>query len=243
MPIIRRYCGSFLICIVSLMVLAVLISLGFWQLERAEEKKGLLIDAKNKSYGNVIDLNSLETRGVSLNSLRYRLGKVKGTFDGERQFLLDNQVKGGVVGYNVLTPLTTATGGVIFVDRGWVAQGLTRELKPDVSLFQSEGVVDIEGEIYLPLGKAYSLGGMDTGEIVWPRVIQYLDFDLMAERLGVSAAPLTLRLSPQAKDGYLREWPVVAGEPEKHWGYAFQWFGMALALFILLVLTSIRRHK
>ncbi len=241
MTLIRRYCGSLFLCLLALVMLVALCSLGVWQLNRAAEKEAIIISASERMGEDVFDLSELVSEMKMPDGLRYRRAMAEGVFLGEKQFLLDNQVKNGRVGYNVLTPLKLSGGAIVLVDRGWVPQGISRELKPDVAV-DSESAVRIEGTAYIPLGEAYSLGGMDEGELVWPRVIQYLDFEEIGRRLGVSILPLTLRMDPGLPGGYLREWAVVSSGPEKHLAYAFQWFAMAFVLLVLLIINA-KRHR
>jgi surfeit locus 1 family protein len=83
---------------------------------------------------------------------------------------------------------------------------------------------------------------MDDGQLGWPRVIQYLDFEVMGERLGRPVAPLTVRLDPdRALRIRARQWaPVVPMGAERHLGYALQWFGLALALVVIVLVLLLR---
>ena len=241
MQLIRVYCGSWLLCLVAITSLVLLLSLGTWQLGRAVEKEELLADQKSKSEQSVVVLSTLLNDGRPIDDYRYRDVQVSGKYDSSHQFLLDNQVKNRRVGYNVITPLYTEAGEIVLVDRGWVPMGLSRQLTPNVALDDEALMRVVEGSLYTPLGEAYSLGAMDDGEITWPRVIQFLDFEAMSNRVGGDVLPLVVRLSPAMDDGFLREWPIVAAGPEKHLGYAFQWFMMAFVLATLLIVLSRRR--
>ncbi len=218
-------------------MLLLFLALGNWQLDRAHEKQLLLDKAKAASTGEPI---ALPLDRTDYTVLRYAPVEVSGRYDTDRQFLLDNEVRNGEVGYSVLTPLKIrGSDKAVLVDRGWVRQGLTRQLLPDVKFEQSEDLV--RGTVYVAFGKGFHLGGADDGEIVWPRVIQFVDFDVLARRLGYDLLPLVIRLSPEAPDGYLRQWKTVNMGPERHLGYAVQWFALATAMAVIFLILLFRK--
>jgi len=47
-------------------------------------------------------------------------------------------------------------------------------------------------------------------------------------------------LDPAAPDGYRRNWRPSDFGPERHIGYAFQWFALAVTLVILYLAWSFR---
>ena len=63
---------------------------------------------------------------------RFRPVTVSGTFDAEHQILLDNKIRGGRVGYDVITPLVLSDRRIVLVDRGWIAAGPSRAQLPQV---------------------------------------------------------------------------------------------------------------
>lgn len=218
-------------------LLGLLIGLGTWQLSRAEEKSALLDLYRERSESPPA---SLEYGFARLDQLRFRHVELSGQFLPDRQFLLDNQISNGRVGYRVLTPLRVAgRDDLILVDRGWVPQGATRADLPSVAV--SPDPRRITGIVYVPLGEGLRLGGMDEGQHTWPRVVQYVDFEMIARRLMHPVAPFTVRLDPAMPEGYLREWQIVAVTPERHLAYAIQWFGLALVLAVGFVILNIER--
>ena len=101
----------------------------------------------------------------------------------------------------------------------------------------------LEGLIYVPYSEPFSLGGMDEGETRWPRVIQFLDFAALEQRLGAPLRPFVLRLDPALEHGYRRDWKIAAISPDKHLAYAFQWFALAVAVAVVFLVLSLRRRK
>ncbi len=222
-----------------LVMLGLFVSLGVWQVNRARYKQTLVDKAVARESGAEIPL-PLDLDDYS--GLRYQPVSAVGRYDVDHQLLLDNQVRKGQAGYSVLTPFRIrGADRYVLVDRGWIPMGLTRQLLPDVGFTQK--AVEIHGTAYTPFGKGFHLGGMDDGEFMWPRVIQFVDFGALSERLGYHLLPVIVRLSPDAPNGYLRQWKVVNMGPMRHWGYAFQWFALALAMLVILVVLFTRWGK
>ena len=110
---------------------------------------------------------------------------------------------------------------------------------PDISI--NENVRQVRGVINVP-GKAFALGEMSYEE-GWPLRIQYLDYESVSARLEVNVLPLLVMLANDELDGYARDWQPVIKGPEKNYSYMFQWFAMALAVFVLYVLNGLRQQE
>ncbi len=217
----------------------VFVSLGRWQQGRAVEKALIVGSSQRRAKQSV---KPLPMDRVEYESLRYLPVSVEGEYDNQHQFLLDNQVRNHRVGYNVFTPVKIKESEKsVLVDRGWIAQGLTRQLLPDINIGKTK--VNISGVVYVPYSKGFHLGGLDDGEFLWPRVIQFLDFDVISERLGYDLLPIVIRLSPKAENGFLREWAVVNMGPEKHYAYALQWYALALAMAIIFMILVLKKRN
>ena len=76
----------------------------------------------------------------------------------------------------------------------------------------------------------------------WPRVVQRVELDRIQEQLGKPLLPFVLRLSPASDHGYGRDWQIRTGlTPERHVGYAVQWFALAAALAGLCGWVAVKR--
>lgn len=219
-------------------LLALLLSLGFWQLDRAAQKRALLTAYGDRPSETAIRLSADFKPGPEW---RYRRAQVTGEYDVAHQFLLDNRVYQGRVGYHVLTPLRLAhSDHAILVNRGWVPQGATRADLPDLPA-PTQAVLSIEGLLDFPPEKVFVLGEGEDRDPGWPKVLQQVRLELHADQLGVPLLPVILLLAEDQPAGFVREWnPVVMG-PERHVGYAVQWFSLAAALAILYIWGSMRR--
>jgi surfeit locus 1 family protein len=218
-------------------LMGLFIALGVWQLNRAQEKQAMLLQYEARNQRPAVELRPPV---ADMPSWRHRRVRVTGHFDADRQFLLDNQVYRGRAGYHVLTPLVLAQDqSRVLVDRGWVPLGASRDQLPQVSV--TTGEVTLEGLVYVPYEEAYSLGNMDTGESGWPLRVQYIDFEQMAKRLEAPLAKMIIRLDTQSPYGYRREWQIAPFTPERHLGYAVQWFAFAATLLAIYLVVNFKR--
>lgn len=230
---------SWFILIATVVGIFCLSSLGIWQLQRAEEKKQILHDSEIQANNTP---QNISLPVYEPEKLRYKRIQLYGHYISSKQFVLDNQIHNRKVGYNILTPFKVAnTDYVVLVDRGWVPVEKSRELLPEINV--NESLREIIGVVYTPFGDPFTLGEIDNGDIQWPRLIQYLDFAVLSQRLGISLQPFTLRLDSDQQNGYLREWKIFAFSPNKHIAYAVQWFALALTLLILFIILHISKSK
>ena len=111
--------------VITLVVLGILIALGFWQLDRATQKRILLAGYTVNPNATVVQL---EPDLQSVTDLRYKFASATGYYDAKHQFLLDNRTSHGRAGYHVLTPFKLRESQVaVLVNRGWIPMGVSRE--------------------------------------------------------------------------------------------------------------------
>lgn len=237
-----RFSPPLLAVLLTILVSALFAGLGRWQIERMYQKQQILEQYEQRQTEP--PLLGLPTATADLEQWRYRRVQLGGRLLADRQFLLDNQVLDGRVGFNVLTPLVLNDERTVLVDRGWVALGERREDLPDIRITEEvQSISDIRGTIYVPFGKPFALDHATAGAVGWPRIIQYLDFKALGDLLGKPLVPMVVRLSAQQGEGYKRKWQVVAMSADKHLAYAVQWFGLALVPIILLLVLNLKRSK
>ena len=86
------------------------------------------------------------------------------------------------------------------------------------------------------------LGDDGYAQTNWPRLVQLIDTPKFATVLGKAVAPAVLLLSPEEPNGFRREWQAFSGiTPDRHRGYALQWFSLALALVVIYLVLNVRR--
>jgi len=229
---------TLLISFAAVALIAIFLSLGFWQLQRAEERKAADAWAEERAQLSPVYLTHFPAD--SLEELSGRHVRVRGHYL-DRQFLLDNQIHKKQVGYHVLTPFELANyEQVVLINRGWVRANSDRRQLPDVSI-PDTGEIQIEGLLYRSEVNPFTDSDFLMEGYGWPQVVQDLDYERLAERLSeLSLIAATVRLSEDQPHGFVREWPAPPMSAEKHTGYAVQWFAMAFAVLVLLLIYFLR---
>lgn len=231
-----KYRFDWKLTLLCLLLLPVLLRLGFWQLSREAEKRELQALYEQRLGSEPVAIDSVDPQS----DLQYQPVRLQGRFDNRRYFLLDNRIHEGRVGFEAIVPFVTDAGRVVFVNRGWLPANGSREQLPHAD--PVPGSVWLEGNVHVPLGDTLILGDSAPGP-GWPKLVQqadsaaaltpYLDEDAAGE-----VFPWTVRLAAHSPALLVRNWTVVNTGPEKHRGYAVQWFAMALALVLLYLYYS-----
>jgi cytochrome oxidase assembly protein ShyY1 len=234
----RRFAPPAWAVVLTGLALAAFASLGTWQLGRAREKRALT-EAFERGGQETADASG---RGFA-ELTRYQRVRLRGSYDPSHQMLLDNMPSAtGRPGYRVLTPLERADDrGWVLVDRGWVPLGATRQQLPDVAVGSAErevsGVLDSLPEPGLRVGPAAAPGAAG-----WPRVLLFPTERDVESVLGRDVESRILLLDADAPDGYERQWrPSLGFGPERHLGYAIQWFAFAVVAMVLFIALNLQR--
>jgi surfeit locus 1 family protein len=228
-----------LMTLATLVAIAGLVSLGRWQLHRADEKRSLY-DAFAQGSRGARGIRTLVAGTPALP--RYQQVRATGSYDPGRQVLIDNISNAeDQAGYYVITPFELAGGGWVLVNRGWVTLGASRADKPKIDV--SPDVREIHGRTdNLPRA------GIQMGDrmALAPPYPVVANFPTRAEIAGLlhenrwSSAGQVILLDAAEPDGYLREWRPPGFPPMRHIAYAVQWFGLAAALAVIYVVTNLR---
>jgi len=221
-----------------LFLFPLLIVLGFWQLDRAEEKRAIVDAFRANQQAATANLDTLLKGG----NQQYRPARLSGILDPSRQIILDNRVKNGRPGYEILEPMSIdgleVDGKVqlILVNRGWVPASLDRSQLPQVESVVGE--VQLRGFLYHNLRGGYRLD--DGIKLVgqWPSRVGWISVERAEELFGQSFYDYQLRLDSDSIGALETGWVTVAVQPEKHMGYAVQWFAMAVVLLIMTLIAN-----
>lgn len=217
--------------VLALLLLPGLIALGFWQLDRAEQKRHLKQLFEQRQNAPAVAIQQLDSQA----DLRYQPVFMRGHFIAEKNYLLDNKIYKGRVGYELISVFQPAASkSWLLINRGWIAGDPSRQKLPQIAPLS--GTLELKGEVYVPLGKMMVLA--ETAEQGWPRVIQQLDMARISQQLQHPVFPYTIRLAEDQPGVKQRNWPVVNVQPEKHTGYAVQWFAMAVTVVFILILAN-----
>jgi len=235
--------GKLQISIPALLVVilgaSLLLNLGLWQLERAEEKRLIENDIANRKTQSPIQLTALESK----DDKAYYHVAITGYFDNTKSLFLDNRIINGQPGFEVLQPLVIDHRSIL-VNRGWIPWPRTRNVLPDIP--NQSGIRTITGIVYIP-GEAFVLEeDILDAKTAWPKMIQALDMQKLQAvyaDTGLTIASWVLREDPGNQDFYTREWTYVSMPPARHVSYAVTWFGLALALVIIYIVVLIRTKE
>lgn len=215
---------------------AFLVSLGFWQLERADDKRSIEASIKQANTGSV----ELIKKEEGLQSKEYYEVRLQGKYLSDKQFIYDNQIVDQVSGYYVLTPYALeAQSKAILINRGFIPWNGRRDKLADIVIGQETR--EIKVQISKPI-KRMELKPSEVG-IQFPALIQSIDLQDMADRAKVDFSSVIGLLDASASNGFIRKWEPYTGSIEKHIGYAVQWFLMALVLAIIGIRIAIKQRK
>jgi len=218
----------------TLVMLPFLIHLGFWQLDRAAEKRH--IQTQLTSRANAAPL-SLQSVGEKKGDVNYYPIKLVGHFDNQHQFLLDNKTHKRQAGYHVLTPfISNGSKKIVLVDRGWIPVGKSRSVFPTIKPVQ--GKIKLFGKIYAPSKKSYVLSNQIEKSLHGLVRIQAIDYAQLGKLMKKDFYPFLVQMDPQSAHGFVREWKAISTKPEKHDAYAFQWFALAFALSVIFIAVT-----
>ncbi len=247
----RRRAGRFwLVTLAAIAMLAATVSLGRWQLSRAAQKEAL--QAQIEARKNLPPLSEGEFLALDpATEAMHRPVRLRGLWLAPHTVYLDNRQMHGIPGFYVLTPFAIEDSNrTVLIQRGWVQRNFTdrAQLAP---IQTPSGLVDVTVRIAPPpahlleLGKEAPAPGATSaaagstgsaGSSGSSPIRQNLDLEAFRSETGLPLrTDVSLLQTGPASEGLQRDWPVPALGIEKHYGYAFQWFGLAALVVILYV--------
>ena len=216
--------------------LALLISLGFWQLDRANEKRAIEDQIANANSFDVELVTSVEF----LKDREYYHVRLQGSYVGDKQFVYDNQIVDQVSGYYVLTPLVLkGDSKAVLINRGFIPWNGRRDKLADIDI--SEKLTEVKVQISKPVKRMELEASEIAGE--FPVLIQALDLDDMSTIAALDFINVVGLLSPESENGFVRQWEPYTGSIERHIGYTIQWFLMALVLAFIGIRLALKQRN
>ena len=103
------------------------------------------------------------------------------------------------------------------------------------------GVVLLAGRIAPPPSRLYEFQSADSSQGS-SRIRQNLDLAAFRTETGLALMDLSVLQTGPASEGMQREWPVIGAGVDKHYGYAFQWFGLSSLIALLYVWFQLVRR-
>ncbi len=219
--------GHALVIVAFFSALFLLICLGTWQVTRGLHKRAL----ENSLPGRTDQYTEISTKPETWHALNHRKVMLKGRWAVDKTLLLDNRVHQHTVGYELYSPFYLERDDtLVLVNRGWLdaprARETARSLTPD-----APHAARIKGHLYLPQA-GFTLGRSVAPQDHWPKVMQYFDVEQLSAVLHGAVAPAVLVLDEADERAYTRIWTPTVIRSTRHFGYAFQWWALALTLII-----------
>lgn len=218
--------------------LGVFTTLGFWQLGRAHEKESLLAAFAADATQAPLALADARLR---TDAMPYPRVRVHGRYDPKHAYLLDDQVRDGRQGLFAWAVFEPDGGGpALLVNRGFLARGNDGKL-PALPATEAEAV-ELSGLYAPPPGSGLRLGGNALPrQTNWPKSTIYIDTAEIAQDIGREVDTRVLLLDADPASGFARAWTPQILPPEKHRGYALQWFSFAIAAIVIFIVLHWRR--
>ncbi|KTD53401.1 SURF1 family protein [Legionella santicrucis] len=230
-----RFTPSWLMLILAILFFSLFVRLGFWQIQRADEKRKMIVAQKTQELQKPLFWTKSQKQ-----PLQYERIILKGNYLPQI-FLLDNQHYQHQFGYNVLSPLELPDGSIIMIDRGWVPGELSRQVFPNIII--PNEFVTLQGSVYFPSKNQWILGPSLEKKGNKVVILERLDTQLISQVLQKAVSPFIIRLDKQDANGFVREWATVSMPPQRHLAYALQWFVMALVVLIIFVALNLKKKN
>ena len=230
----QRTPGIWLAATFILIVVIALSSLGFWQLQRMAQKQQRLDSITEKQQKETVGLLT----ALQLNDPRDVDVNFTGNVDNQHLILVDNQVVDSQVGFDVIAPVLTNVGWIL-VNFGWVAApNLTRTL-PSVEVAAGES--HLRGKISEPSLNPFVRDPASVNQ-TFPALVQQVSVPRIQQMLDRKLQPYVIELTGEDSVFERRYTPGVM-PPEKHLGYAIQWFALAVAAVVVGGLAIVKKES
>ena len=234
-----------IVTLAAVLAVGVTASLGRWQLDRAAQKQTLQTAVQTRAAQPPLAsgeaLLALSPGAAQDGKQLHRTVHLRGRWLQEHTMYLDNRQMNGRPGFFVLTPLQPEGAAYsVLVQRGWIARNF-QDRTALAPVQTPPGWVDVTGRIAPGPSRLLELAGADQGPGS-SRIRQNLDLAAFSAETGLALAPVTVVQTQGPADGLLRQWPAFSTGVEKHYGYAFQWFGLSGLIALLYVWFQLVRR-
>jgi surfeit locus 1 family protein len=221
----RRWWWTTLIVIAGVFVL---IRLGYWQLDRLDQRRAFNMRVADRWREEPFDINT-HVIPADLSELEYRRVQATGEFDYENQIVLTNQTRNDAPGAILVTPLKLDDGRAVLVARGWVPFNMAEpEYWAEVEEPAAQPLIGLIQETQLlPNGNAPT--PPETPQVEWFQ----LNINAIQPQMPYELLPVFILQLPEEGRSYnklpMRDEPIVLDEGS-HLSYAVQWFMFAVIL-------------
>ena len=205
------------------LLLLLVLSLGVWQIDRGYNKKEL--------ENTFLERQSQPVKEIKYNTFLksdlYRNVVLEGRYL-DNTFLLDNRINNGKPGLKVFSPFETTNSGLVLVSRGWVEL----EDRSNLPMIKSsKNILKIQG-VLRPESKDFVLENEEMNKKNNPILVQTVNLSELSNFLGKPLSPYILELSELSESAFVKTWQPINLSSFRHFGYAVQWFGLAIVLIV-----------
>jgi surfeit locus 1 family protein len=219
----------------ALAVVVAFVNLGLWQLRRLDEVRehNATVSARLAEPPRPL-ATVLADVGADAEELAYRRVTVSGQYRPDEEILLSTRSYRGAPGHHLLTPLETAAGEGVIVDRGWVPYEL--DDPPVAAAAPGSGEVTVTGVLFPP--QPSPSGGRDRVEF-----LRQVDLDRLGRQVSIDLAPVYVLAQDEPSQALPRPAELPTLDEGNHLSYAVQWFlfaGVVAVGYPLLIRRRIR---
>ncbi|MBT5670475.1 SURF1 family protein [Burkholderiales bacterium] len=228
---------SWTVTFIAILTFGLTLSAAYWQLQRAEHKEALELRFNRMQTKDILDLN---TDINSSKDIEYRRVVVTGILDASKRMILDNRIRRGQAGYELLMPFSlTGSENIILINLGWIPRGRVFGEIPDLKT--PDGVIKVTGTIVKPGFGALELSENTVDGEIWQNL------DLSRYRLRTSLNVLNYVIQVEGAENFdtqfERTWPKRSFGIETHLSYAGQWlFFSFMTLFFYIYYGFIKQQ-
>ena len=206
-----------------LLLLLLVLSLGVWQIDRGYNKKEL--------ENTFLERQSQPVKEIKYNAFLesdlYRNVVLEGKYL-EKIFFLDNRIHNGKPGLKVFSPFETTNNNLVLVSRGWIELE-DRSKLPLINT--TKNVLKIQG-VLRPESQDFVLKNEEMNNRNNPILLQTVNLSELSNFLGKPLSPYILELSELSESAFVKTWQPINLSSFRHFGYAVQWFGLAVVLIV-----------
>ena len=199
------------------------LSLGVWQIDRGYNKKEL--------ENTFLERQSQPVKEIKYNAFLesdlYRNVVLEGKYL-EKIFFLDNRIHNGKPGLKVFSPFETTNNNLVLVSRGWIELE-DRSKLPTINT--TKNVLKLQG-VLRPESQDFVLENEEMNNKNNPILLQTVNLSELSNFLGKPLSPYILELSELSESAFVKTWQPINLSSFRHFGYAVQWFGLAVVLIV-----------
>jgi len=218
------------------------IVLGFWQIDRADQKNVLNSNYTDRQQEAIIVLDKNNVIDEK-SSLLWRKVEFEGSFLNKQNIILDNQIFNQIAGFNIITPFKIkGSDSLVLINRGWHPNLKNRETLPIINEISDERI--LQGHI-----ASFPVSGIKLGknniETLNSQIFRFQRLDAAELNYFFSAKmmPYMIYLDPIIDKELYGNFKLPAPDSQKNYGYAFQWFAFAITLLIIFIRLSMKRKS